>query len=127
MANTPHGMFNWNELMTRDPDRAKKFYADTIGWTFDAMPMPRGVYWIAKMGEEKVGGLFDMRGHDIPPSMTVAWMPYLAVDDVDTRLEKAVAAGATVMRPPFDVPGVGRIGILKEPGGAVVGWITPTS
>jgi predicted enzyme related to lactoylglutathione lyase len=31
------------------------------------------------------------------------------------------------MRPIFDVPHVGRIAILTEPGGAGVGWITPTN
>ena len=30
-----------------------------------------------------------------------------------------------VMREPFDIPGVGRIAILQEPGGAGVGWMTP--
>ncbi len=35
-----HGTFYWNELMTRNVARAKKFYADTIGWSFDGMPMP---------------------------------------------------------------------------------------
>ena len=29
------------------------------------------------------------------------------------------------MKPAFDVPGVGRIVILEEPGGAGVGWMTP--
>ena len=29
------------------------------------------------------------------------------------------------MREPFDVPGTGRIAILKEPGGAAIGWMTP--
>ena len=29
------------------------------------------------------------------------------------------------MRPIFDVPGVGRIAILTEPGGAGIGWMTP--
>jgi hypothetical protein len=28
------------------------------------------------------------------------------------------------MKPAFDVPGVGRIVILKEPGGAGIGWTT---
>ena len=50
---------------------------------------------------------------------------HLAVDDVDARVKKAQSAGATLMRPIFDVPGVGRIAILKEPGGAGVGWMTP--
>ena len=52
-------------------------------------------------------------------------MSYLAVDDVDARVAKAIAAGAKLMRPIFDVPGVGRIAILDEPGGAGVAWMTP--
>ena len=43
-----HGEFYWNELMTRDGERAKKFYADTLGWNFEAMAMPDGTYWVAK-------------------------------------------------------------------------------
>jgi hypothetical protein len=54
-------------------------------------------------------------------------MPYLAVDDVDARAKKATAAGATLMRPLFDIPGIGRIAILREPGGAGVGWMTPVA
>ena len=53
------------------------------------------------------------------------WMAYIAVDDVDKRVAKAKKAGATIVREPFDVPGVGRIAILKQPGGAGIGWMTP--
>jgi hypothetical protein len=28
------------------------------------------------------------------------------------------------MRPPFDVPGVGRIAIVRDVNGAVMGWMT---
>jgi predicted enzyme related to lactoylglutathione lyase len=54
-------------------------------------------------------------------------MPYLAVDDVDARVKKATKAGATLMRPLFDIPGIGRIAILRQPGGAGVGWMTPAT
>ena len=54
-------------------------------------------------------------------------MSYLAVDDVDARVKKATAAGAKLMKPIFDVPKVGRIAILTEPGGAGVGWMTPVN
>jgi len=122
-----HGTFYWNELMTRDVERAKKFYADTMGWSYDAMPQPGGgTYWIAKMGEDSVGGIFDINGpeyKDVPES----WMSYIAVDNVDARVKKATQAGAKVMKPAFDVPGVGRIAILLEPGGAGIGWMTPAS
>jgi len=42
------------------------------------------------------------------------------------RVKKAQAAGATLMRPIFDMPNVGRIAILKEPGGVGIGWMTPS-
>jgi predicted enzyme related to lactoylglutathione lyase len=120
-----HGHFHWNELLTRDVERSKRFYGDVIGWTFDSMPAPDGAtYWIANMGGHPVAGLFptDRPGFEQLPE---AWMSYLAVDDVDARVKKAVVAGAKLMRPIFDVPHVGRIAILTEPGGAGVGWITP--
>jgi predicted enzyme related to lactoylglutathione lyase len=52
-------------------------------------------------------------------------MSFLAVDDVDARVARAVKAGAELAMPIFDVPGVGRIAMLREPGGAGIGWITP--
>ncbi|MGA2892561.1 MAG: VOC family protein [Xanthobacteraceae bacterium] len=120
-----HGKFYWNELMARDVARAKKFYGETMGWSFDAMPMPGGgTYWVAMMGDEAAGGIFDISGPEFN-GMPEGWMAYIAVDDVDARTKKAVKAGATVMKPAFDVPGVGRIVILREPGGAGIGWMTP--
>jgi uncharacterized protein len=122
-----HGKFYWNELMARDVAKAKKFYADTLGWSFEAMPMPEGgTYWVAKVGDEPVGGIFDSSG-PVYVGVPEGWMPYIAVDDVDARAKKAVAAGAKIMKPAFDVPNVGRIIILQEPGGAGVGWMTPAS
>jgi predicted enzyme related to lactoylglutathione lyase len=99
----PHGTFYWNELMTDDVEKARAFYTTVIGWTFEAMAM-QGI------------------GPDgIPPH----WMSYLAVDDIDARIAAAQAHGATIVRPSFDVPGVGRIAILMDPTGAAMGWITP--
>ena len=124
---TAHGNFHWNELMTRDADRAKKFYGETIGWTFDAMPMPDGAtYWIAHHNGQPVAGMFPLSSpqFDCVPE---SWMSYLAVDDVDARVAKAVAAGAKLEKGPFDVPGVGRIAMLTEPGGAGIGWMTPVA
>ena len=126
-APATHGSFCWNELLTHDPERARKFYAETIGWTFDPMPMQDGgTYWVAKAGDKMVGGIFEMTGPDFA-EVPEGWMPYLAVDDVDARAKKATAAGATLMRPLFDIPGIGRIAILREPGGAGVGWMTPVT
>jgi predicted enzyme related to lactoylglutathione lyase len=125
MADNPHGKFVWNELMTHDVEKAKSFYKDVIGWSYESMPGPENsTYWIVKNGGERAGGLFPMvkpELRDVPEQ----WVSYIAVDDVDARVKKATASGAMLMRPISDVPGVGRIAILREPGGAGIGWITP--
>jgi len=121
-----HGNFYWNELMTRDVEKAKKFYAETIGWTFEAMPMPNGTYWVAKLDGKPVGGIFPLNGPEFA-GVPECWMSYLAVDNVDARVKKATASGAKLMKEPFDVPGVGRIAMLTEPGGAGIGWMTPVA
>jgi predicted enzyme related to lactoylglutathione lyase len=120
-----HGQFYWNELRTRDAERAKKFYARTVGWSFEQSSTPDGhAYWIAMAEGRPVAGLFHLtspRFDGVPES----WMSFLAVDGVDARVAKALDAGAKLAMPIFDVPGVGRIAMLLEPGGAGVGWITP--
>jgi len=88
--------------------------------------MPSGTYWVAKIGGKPVGGILPMSGPDFD-GVPEQWMAYLAVDHVDARHKKATAAGAKVMREPFDVPMVGRIAIIKDPGGAVIGWMTPAN
>ncbi|HIJ61101.1 MAG TPA: VOC family protein [Rhodospirillaceae bacterium] len=119
-----HGVFCWNELNTHDPDTAREFYEKAVGWRFEAMPMPEGDYLIAKMGDKPIGGVFDMRNadcKDVPPH----WMSYLAVDDIDARCAAAVALGAKIHRGPWDIPGVGRIAIVQDAVGAIMGWMTP--
>jgi uncharacterized protein len=121
-----HGTFYWNELMTWDVDQAKRFYADTLDWSFAPMAMPDGTYWVIKCGDATVGGMFQMSKSDYE-GLPEAWMGYIAVDDIDARIAKATEVGGTLMRPPFDVPGVGRIALLQEPGRAAIGWITPAN
>jgi predicted enzyme related to lactoylglutathione lyase len=120
-----HGHFHWNELLTRNIEGPKDFYAKTIGWTYQPMTMADGAtYWLAMLDGEPVAGLFPINRPEYA-GVPECWMSYLAVDDIDARVKKAVAAGAKLMKPIFDVPDVGRIAMLTEPGGAGVGWITP--
>lgn len=124
---TPHGHFNWNELVTRDAARVKRLYQDLIGWSYEGHPLPGGgTYWTAMMSGAPVAGIYEVSGPEFA-EMPDNWMPYLAVDDVDARVAKAVAAGAKLMKPIFDIPDVGRLAILILPGGAAMGWITPAA
>ncbi len=122
-----HGTFYWNELMTRDAEKAKTFYGAIMGWTFEGMTTPEGgTYWLAKVGDKPAAGIFTMDG-DHFEGIPEHWFAYIAVDDVDARATQAESAGGKIRRPAFDVPGIGRIVILEDSNGAAMGWMTPAA
>ena len=121
-----HGKIWWSELMTRDVSAAKAYYTATCGWHFEDMPMEgEDDYTCAMQGGRPVAGIMDMTGlpgmEGVPPH----WFTYIAVDDVDAAAGATAQAGGTILRPAFDVPGVGRIVIVTDPTGAPVGLMTP--
>ena len=120
-----HGTIHWNELATPDVAAARAYYQATCGWTFDEMPMPNGTYTICKAGDQMVGGMMDIKGLD-NPDVPPHWMTYIAVDDIDKVCAQTTAAGGTVANGPFEVPGVGRIAMIKDPTGAMIGMMTPS-
>jgi predicted enzyme related to lactoylglutathione lyase len=67
-------------------------------------------------GERPAGGMFKLTPDmgNIPPH----WLVYFAVDDCDAKTEKATELGGSVMKPPDDIPGIGRFSILLDPQGA---------
>ena len=117
-----HGTFVWFELNTDDVAKAKAFYGKALGWTFSEMPMgPGGVYTIAHSGETMVGGvLTGMAPAGTPPH----WFNYIEVDDVDKRAAVFASSGGAILRPPFDIPNVGRIAIVQDSSGAPLGIMT---
>lgn len=119
-----HGTFFWSELNTGDVESAKAFFGKTIGWTFDTMQSGDPNYWIAFNNGIPQAGIAPLEMF-APPGAPSHWFSYLAVDDVDKRLEALLEAGGVIVRAPFDVPDVGRIAIIKDPTGAVMGWMTP--
>src|SRR5215831_19260152 len=108
-----NGSFYWNELMTHDAEKAKQFYGATLGWSFEAMPMDDGTYWIAKVGDESVAGIVQLGGADAE-STPEGWFSYVAIADLSTALARATSEGGQVVREPWEVPGVGRIAIVAD-------------
>jgi uncharacterized protein len=108
------GDFCWEELHTSDPEGAARFYADLFGWTIDPVPMDFP-YWMAKNGALAVAGFMPQ-----PPEapQRPAWLPYVAVADVDASAAQAVSLGGILLTPPSDIPEMGRFAVLADPGGA---------
>ncbi len=119
-----HGSIHWSELLTPDPDAAKAFFEATAGWSVEAFDMPNGKYWVCMAGGAPVAGIMDVAATGKPDG-PAQWMTYIEVDDIDATVGTVAASGGTVAHPPFDVPSVGRIAMIVDPTGAVVGMITP--
>ena len=116
------GTIVWSELMTTEVEKAKAFYGKTLGLTFEPFGETNPGYWIAMRDGRPVWGIMDMTARPGGPS---GWFTYMAVDDLDARVSAAQAAGAQLCMPVFEVPTVGRIAILQDPTGALIGWMTP--
>lgn len=122
---TTHGEFNWIELQTCHAQEAINFYQKTIGWKFIAENMPSGgTYWIGLSSNKPVCGVLTLKNRKgkNPPNR---WMTYIHVDDLDAAISKVENSGGKVIRAPWEVPGVGRVAIIRDSGGAEIGWVTP--
>ncbi len=106
------GTMCWNELYTPDIEGSRKFYTALFGWKLKISPE----YTEAHVGETATGGMMQMRPEmkGMPPN----WMPYFAVDDVDSVVKKAEAGGGRVHNGPMDIPDTGRFAVMGDPQGA---------
>lgn len=117
-----HGAFCWNELMTRDVDRAGKFYTELFGWGTQVAEMgPSGKYTSFMNGDRPAGGMMQITEEmgEVPPN----WLVYFAVDDCDGTVSKAMGGEGKTLVPPTDLPEVGRFAVIEDPTGGVLGVI----
>ena len=112
------GSHIWYELMTTDPDAAKRFYEAVIpGLKMgDRLPGDQDYRMINRRDGGMLGGVLglteDMRSHGAKP----VWMGYIGVDDVDGTIAQIEAKGGKALMPAFDIP-QGRIAMVADPQG----------
>ena len=108
------------ELATPDLAKAKAFYGGLCGWTFDDQNMgPDMIYSLFKPDSGPAGGMYSM------PGMPPGWLAYIGVDDIDQSTEKARSLGALVVKDVMEIPHVGWMSILVDPGGATIALFEP--
>ncbi len=109
-----HGEPIWYELLTKDLARATSFYSGLVGWNVVDAAMPGMEYHLAMLGPAAIGGMLPLTDEMCEAGAMPCWLPYFGVDDVDASVDKAVAGGAVVQMPAFDVPEVGRMAMLSH-------------
>lgn len=120
--NLKHGAFGWIELITTDQKAANEFYTSLFDWETEDYPMGNMNYTVLKVDGRPVGGIMPT-----PPEcegMAPTWSAYVTVDDVDATAAKVEDLGGKILRPPMDIPTVGRFCVLQDPQGGVICAIT---
>jgi predicted enzyme related to lactoylglutathione lyase len=124
------GSFCWTEIASNDADKCVDFYANVFGWKFKGGDAAPGMDYreFSTGGDRPVGGLYQIDpawfGNNPPPPH---FMSYVAVDNVDEKARLATELGATIIRGPMDIPGVGRMAIIGDPTGAMIATFTMKS
>lgn len=115
----------WFELMTSDKDAAEAFYKTVVGWTttpFEASPEPYSMF--QRSGEIPVGGVLKTpEGMNAPPF----WAMYVGVPKLEDGAKHIESLGGSQVSPVIDVPGVGRMQMMKDPQGAAFYIYEPAS
>jgi uncharacterized protein len=119
LVNVP-GTFCWNELATRDPDVAQRFWSGLLGWEFETIDAGPVDYWTIRDGDQPNGGMHRM-GDEMPADVPPHWLVYFAVDGVDAAAETVESAGGRTVLPKTAAGGDNKFGVYRDPAGAVFG------
>jgi predicted enzyme related to lactoylglutathione lyase len=123
LVNEP-GSFCWNELVTRDPQAAARFYTTVFGWTPKPTEMDGMTYTEWLVDDKSIAGMIEM-SPNYPEGTPSHWATYFAVADLDATMAKAQSLGATVLIDSMDSP-PGRFGMILDPQGAALSLIQLT-
>jgi predicted enzyme related to lactoylglutathione lyase len=113
------GRIAWIDLTVENAEAVRDFYREVAGWTPTEVPMGGySDFCMTPRGEtEAVAGVCHARGQNT--GLPSAWLIYIVVEDLDRSLERCVALGGSVLRPPTEITAQGRFCVIKDPGGAV--------
>jgi predicted enzyme related to lactoylglutathione lyase len=118
------GTLSWNDLGTRDPQKANDFYTKLLGW--DVKPMEAGPtpYWVVNIDGQGEGGIMPMPDM-VPAEVPSYWLVYFGTEDLAASVAKAVQLGGSVVSGPMEVPDMVAFAVLADPVGATFALMKP--
>jgi predicted enzyme related to lactoylglutathione lyase len=110
------GDFCWINILTSQPEDAKKFFGGLLGWTYGDLG---GMGSSVKVDGNDIGGLFDLNSPQTPPGTPPIIGVMVKVDSADATAAKAKSIGGKA-KDAFDIADNGRMAELFDPNGAQI-------
>ncbi len=112
--------FVWHEIYAPSTEASVEFYTKALDFGTSAMSMGEmGDYTMLTRDGAPIAGVVST---DQMPGIPPHWSTYIGVDDVDQRIAKCEEHGGKLIHRPMDVPTVGRMALIQDPGGATF-WL----
>ncbi|MFJ3904843.1 VOC family protein [Streptomyces sp. NPDC090025] len=120
------GTLLWAELHVPEPERTLGFYQGVFGWRWQEMDAPGMTYRVLStaagdLQDASFGGVAPLH----PDIEKPLWIPYFHVADADATATAVTESGGSVLMPPADTPGVGRLAWFADPFGAPFAVLKP--
>lgn len=119
------------EIQAEDMERARAFYGDVFGWTFEDYSEYTGTPYLGIVtgadDQPGINGGLLQRPAPTPGhgQGTNAYVCTMQVDDYDTVEERILAAGGQVALPKYPLPGMAWQGYYLDPEGNTFGIHQP--
>lgn len=108
------------EVPTDNTTASRKFYENVFGWKFTKWEGPMD-YWLITTGAPGTLGIDGALGG--AANEMKGTVNTVEVLDLDEAIKKTEENGGQVIMPKAEIPGVGWLVYVREPGGAVLGMI----
>jgi predicted enzyme related to lactoylglutathione lyase len=121
------GKIIWRDLLTNDPAASKRFYGELFGWTFESVGTASNLkedsaYTLIRHDGRLIGGMINtlvLNGRDDISQ----WVVLISVEDIEARMKTVIESGGKVMTPPTDLQDRGRLAVIRDAEGALVGLL----
>ena len=118
------GTLAWNDLVTRDPEKAADFFTKLVGWQITLMDQGPTPYWQVSVDGVGEGGIMPMP-EMIPPEVPAYWLDYFGTADIAATVAKAKSLGASVLAEPMEAAGMIMFAVLEDPAGVSFALMQP--
>jgi uncharacterized protein len=113
-APSEEGGLAFTEFASEDPDATRRFLEKVFGWKFRSVRMPMGEY-LAYETPDGRGGVRPVQSAERPSSLS-----YIRVRDLEEAGTRIQSAGAQIVLPRVNVPGMGCFFWFRVPGGPLL-------
>jgi predicted enzyme related to lactoylglutathione lyase len=106
----------WDELWTRDPQAATRFYGKLASYRVTSKDTPYRVYYVLESGGQPRAGVAQLLAAEVKPT----WLSYVRVADVNTTVGRVESLGGRVLIAPSPKIRDGRVALIQDPTGAAI-------